>query len=46
MSLNEPHETVSTGILVEVKLGCYVTEQMRVDPKPALLGDASDDLAP
>ena len=46
MPLDEPHETVSARVLVEVDLGCDVPEQVRVDPEPALLGDAFDDLAP
>jgi len=46
MPLDKPDETVSTRVLVEVDLGCYVTEQVRVNPEPALLGDAFDDLTP
>jgi hypothetical protein len=46
MPLDEPHETVSARVLVEVDLGRYVTEQVRVNPDPTLLSDALDDLAP
>jgi hypothetical protein len=46
VSLNEPDQTVSTRVLVEVDLGCNVPEQMRVDPEAALLGDTFDDLTP
>jgi hypothetical protein len=44
MSLNEPDETVSARVLVEVDLGRYVTEQVRVNLKPAFFSDAFDDL--
>ena len=44
MPRDESNETVSARVWVEVDLGSYVTEQMRVDPKPALRGDAFDDL--
>jgi hypothetical protein len=46
MPLDEPDETVSTRVLIEVELGRYVAEQMRVYPKPAPFGDGSDDLPP